>query len=158
VCKIAHLFYVRLKLLFARWNNIELLLMVHFCRVDVLLLDVLLLSTFWYSTFCNSTFWYSTFCLSTFCMWSWKAKVGDVVSLYEFLTDSNLGHTIFLTYLTGAPGKAGKSSFDIWNSEECSDGCFTIPTRRQKFLCRKLVRYLYSIIFWHNGTGTAEIP
>ena len=34
-------------------------------------------------------------------------------------------------YLTGAPGRAGKSSFDIWNSEECSDGCFTMPTTTQ---------------------------
>ena len=30
----------------------------------------------------------------------------------------------------GAPGSAGKSSFDIWNSEEWSAGCFTIPTER----------------------------
>ena len=28
----------------------------------------------------------------------------------------------------GAPGNAGKSSLDIWNSEEWSAGCFTIPT------------------------------
>ena len=33
-------------------------------------------------------------------------------------------------YLAGAPGNAGKSSLDIWNSEEWSDGCFTIPTAR----------------------------
>ena len=34
------------------------------------------------------------------------------------------------TYVIGgAPGRAGKSSFDIWNSE-CSAGCFTIPTNK----------------------------
>ena len=33
----------------------------------------------------------------------------------------------------GAPGSAGKSSLDIWNSEEWSAGCFTIPTRRAQF-------------------------
>ena len=32
-------------------------------------------------------------------------------------------------YLGGAPGNAGKSSLDIWNSEVCSVGCLTIPTR-----------------------------
>lgn len=33
----------------------------------------------------------------------------------------------------GAPGSAGKSSFDIWNSEEWSAGCFTMPTGRRHF-------------------------
>ena len=32
-------------------------------------------------------------------------------------------------YLGGAPGNAGKSSLDIWNSEVCSVGCLTIPTQ-----------------------------
>ena len=31
----------------------------------------------------------------------------------------------------GAPGNAGKSSLDIWNSDEWSAGCFTIPTKRR---------------------------
>merc|ERR1719278_2207914 len=44
------------------------------------------------------------------------------------LTESKTPDWSLNTKLAGAPGNAGKSSLDIWNSEECSDGCFTIPT------------------------------
>ena len=43
------------------------------------------------------------------------------------LTESKTPDWSLKTKLAGAPGNAGKSSLDIWNSE-CSDGCFTIPT------------------------------
>jgi hypothetical protein len=58
------------------------------------------------------------------------------------------------TDLTGAPGKAGKSSLDIWNSEECSEGCFTIPTG-YKGIChtnKNIKMDFFSLK--HNNIGT----